>query len=132
MLCEPGWRTSTMCVPVRLRDGRWLGVWVGSGLSSASFSVKKYREDARGIRLGYVLTDPTPRDGEAQLLVESTALEQVLKSAAQSMSDAPQIDRGTALRALYDEGILIGEERAGKTPRYTVSAPFIVKIDVRG
>ncbi|MCZ4570233.1 MULTISPECIES: telomere-binding protein [Rhodococcus] len=82
--------------------------------------VKKYREDARGIRLGYVLTDPTPRDGEAQLLVESTALEQVLKAAAQSMSDAPQIDRGTALRALYDEGILIGEERAGKTPRYTV------------
>lgn len=82
--------------------------------------VKKYREDARGIRLGYVLTDPTPRDGEAQLLVESTALEQVLKAAAQSMSDAPQIDRGTALRALYDEGILIGEERTGKTPRYTV------------
>ncbi|WP_377454651.1 telomere-binding protein [Rhodococcoides fascians] len=82
--------------------------------------VKKYREDARGIRLGYVLTDPGPRDGEAQLLVESTALEQVLKAAASTMSDAPQIDRGTALRALYDEGVLIAEERAGKTPRYTV------------
>ena len=81
--------------------------------------IKKYREDARGIRLGYVLTDPGPRDGEAQLLIESTALEQVLKAAA-TMSDAPQIDRGTALRALYDEGVLIAEERAGKTPRYTV------------
>nr|WP_256938414.1 telomere-binding protein [Rhodococcus qingshengii] len=103
--------------PVRPLAGRlgWRRTLVGDFQD-----VKKYREDARGIRLGYVLTDPTPRDGEAQLLVESTALEQVLKSAAQSMSDAPQIDRGTALRALYDEGILIGEERAGKTPRYTV------------
>ncbi|MDX5961757.1 telomere-binding protein [Rhodococcus opacus] len=83
--------------------------------------IAKWRDDARGIRLGYVLSDPGPRDGgEAQLLIESTALEQVLKAVAGTMSDAPQIDRGTALRALYDEGILIAEERAGKTPRYTV------------
>ena len=36
------------------------------------------------------------------------------------MTDAPQLDRGTAVRALYDEGILIAEERDGKTPRFTM------------
>lgn len=82
--------------------------------------IRKYRDEARGIRLGHVLTDPGPRDGEAQLLIDSTALEQVLKLAGASMADTLQLDRGTALRALYDEGYLIAEERAGKTPRYTV------------
>src|SRR3546814_20251992 len=36
------------------------------------------------------------------------------------LTDSLQIDRGTALRALYDEGVLIAEERKGRMPRYTV------------
>ncbi len=80
----------------------------------------RWREEARGLRLGYVLTNPRQGDGEAQLLMDSTALEQVLKAASQSMTDAPQLDRGTAKRALYDEGILIAEQCNGKPPRYEV------------
>lgn len=79
----------------------------------------RYREETRGIRLGFVVAAPRG-DGEPELLMDSTALEQVLKAAGGSMTDAPQFDRGTAQRALYDEGILIAEERKGRTPRYTV------------
>ena len=81
---------------------------------------QKFRMEARGLRFGYVLHDPDGRDGGAQLLVDSTALEQVLKSVAGTMADSLQLDRGTAIRALYDEGVLIAEERTGLTPRYTV------------
>ena len=81
---------------------------------------KKYRAEARGIRFGYVLHDPVGQEGPPQLIVHSTALEQVLKAAAGTMTDAPQVDRGTAVRALCDEGVLIPEQRTGKTPQYTV------------
>ncbi|SHN88839.1 hypothetical protein SAMN05660350_04829, partial [Geodermatophilus obscurus] len=80
----------------------------------------RYKLEARGMRFGYVLHDPDGRDGCAQLLVDSTALEQVLKATAGTMADAVQLDRGTAIRALFDEGVLIAEERTGMTPRYTV------------
>lgn len=81
----------------------------------------RYRMEARGVRFGYVLHNPHPgKEGVAQLLVESTALEQVLKATSLTMADSLQIDRGTAIRALYDEGVLIAEERTGMTPRYTV------------
>src|SRR3546814_8011598 len=76
--------------------------------------------EGRGIRLGYVVANPRPCDGEPQILIDLLALEQVLKSAGQMLTDSLQIDRGTALRALYDEGVLIAEERKGRMPRYTV------------
>ncbi|MBF6333645.1 telomere-binding protein [Nocardia transvalensis] len=79
-----------------------------------------FRDEPRGIRLGYVLADPTPRDGgEPQLVVWKDALEQVLKETAARMTDAPQVDVATARRALADEGILITETSNGVT-RYTV------------
>ncbi len=78
----------------------------------------RYRTEPKGVRFGYVLDDPA-REGR-QLLVESTALDQVLKATGMVMADAPQLDRGTALRALHDEGVLIGEKRAGRPDRLTV------------
>ena len=79
----------------------------------------RWREEPRGVRAGYVLAHPR-RGEEPQLLMDSTALEQVLKASAQTMTDAPQLDRGTAKRALYDEGILIAEQCEGRMPRYEV------------
>ncbi len=79
----------------------------------------RYQNDSRGIRFGYLL-DETSTPGGRQLLVESTALDQVLKATGMVMADAPQMDRGTALRALHDEGVLIGEKRAGRPDRLTV------------
>lgn len=82
----------------------------------------KYRYDPKGIKLGWVLTTP-PNQGkvtEQLLYIESTAaLEQVLQQTAKAMNDAPQLDRGTAVRALHDEGLLIAEETKGKPPRMT-------------
>jgi hypothetical protein len=83
----------------------------------------KYKMEARGIRLGYVMHDPGPKDGDpgGELRIESTALEQVLKAAGQQMSDGLQVDRGTAIRYLYDEGILVAEHsKTTKAPRFTV------------
>ncbi|MGH3997918.1 MAG: hypothetical protein ACRDTJ_10705, partial [Pseudonocardiaceae bacterium] len=96
--------------------------WRRAVMSSDPVTGSKYRYDARGIKLGWVLTE-APAQGETcqQVYLESTAaLEQVIQAVAKQMTDAPQMDRGTAVRALYDEGILIAEERAGKTPRFTV------------
>ena len=94
--------------------------WRRTPMGTDDAGQPRYRVESRGIRFGYVLHDPSPRDGAAQLLVESTGVEQVLKATGITMADAPQIDRGTALRALHDEGVLIAEERKGRTPRYTV------------
>ncbi|HEY5856332.1 MAG TPA: telomere-binding protein [Aldersonia sp.] len=95
-----GWRRSVVGHDQTTREPRW-------------------REEPRGVRVGYVVAHP--RHGEEpQLLMESTALEQVLKASAQTMTDAPQLDRGTAKRALYDEGILIAEQCEGRMPRYEV------------
>ncbi len=79
----------------------------------------RYRVESKGIRFGYLLDDPGVAGGR-QLLVESTALDQVLKATGTAMADAPQLDRGTALRALHDEGVLIGEKRVNRPDRLTV------------
>ncbi|GAA4757962.1 hypothetical protein GCM10023328_47240 [Modestobacter marinus] len=94
--------------------------WRRVAVGLDEFGTPRYKMEARGTRFGYVMHDPDGRDGGAQLLVDSTALEQVLKATAGTMADAVQLDRGTAIRALYDEGVLIAEERAGTTPRFTV------------
>lgn len=96
--------------------------WRRTLMSSDELHGAKYRYDARGIKLGWVQTQASSQgEGCRQLFLESTAaLEQVIQAVAKQMTDAPQMDRGTAVRALYDEGILIAEERAGKTPRFTV------------
>lgn len=94
--------------------------WRRVAVALDEFGQPRYRMESRGIRFGYVLHNPDSREGCAQLMVESTGLEQVLQATAKTMADAPQIDRGTAIRALHDEGVLIAEERAGRTPRYTV------------
>lgn len=96
--------------------------WRRTNMGGDEIHGPKYRYDARGIKLGWVLNE-VPDQGERckQLYIESTAaLEQVIQTVAKSMTDAPQLDRGTAVRALYDEGILIAEERDGKTPRFTM------------
>lgn len=94
--------------------------WRRSVVGETSDGTARWREEGRGIRLGYVVANPRPCDGEPQILIDLLALEQVLKSAGQMLTDSLQIDRGTALRALYDEGVLIAEERKGRMPRYTV------------
>ncbi|MGN7157835.1 telomere-binding protein [Dietzia cercidiphylli] len=94
----------------------WRRTLVPSGMGSEQLS----RIDPGRMRIGYVLHDPGPRDGEAQLLIDPAGLEAILKAAAATMTDDLQIDRGTAMRALCDEEILIPELRAGTTPRYTV------------
>ncbi|MBY6388729.1 telomere-binding protein [Rhodococcus erythropolis] len=94
--------------------------WRRSSMGVSNDGAQRWREEARGIRLGYVVSNPRPCDGDPQLLLELTGLEQVLKAAGGTMTDGLQIDRGTASRALYDEGVLIAEERKGRMPRYTV------------
>ncbi len=96
--------------------------WRRTNMGGDEIHGPKYRYDNRGIKLGWVLNE-IPDQGEKckQIYIESTAaLEQVIQTVAKSMTDAPQLDRGTAVRALYDEGILIAEERDGKTPRFTM------------
>lgn len=82
---------------------------------------EKIRLDRGKINLGYVLTDPDPaRDPRGRVLIcESTQLEAVLKAASATQTEQMQIDRITAMRALFDEGILIGGDEGGKL-RYTV------------
>lgn len=65
------------------------------------------RVDRQGQQLGYVLHDPGPKDRGAVLMLESTALEAALKAASGTQAEQFQIDRNTACRALYDEGVLI-------------------------
>lgn len=80
------------------------------------------RVDRQGQQLGYVLHDPGPKDRGAVLMLESTALEAALKVASGTQAEQFQIDRNTACRALYDEGVLIadaGELARGKL-RFTV------------
>ena len=94
--------------------------WRRTFVPSAGGGEPVARIDPGRMRVGYVLHDPGPRDGEAQLLIDPAGLEAVLKAAAATMTDDLQIDRGTAMRALCDEEILIPELRTGTTPRYTV------------
>ncbi len=82
---------------------------------------ERYRVEPKGIRFGYVLHDPTRNERVAQLVVDPSGLEQVLKATAAVMADAPQLDRGTAMRALHDEGVLIAEANGqNRAPRLTV------------
>lgn len=94
--------------------------WRRSVVGETSDGTPRWRAEGRGVRLGYVVANPRPCDGQPQVLLDPMALEQVLKATGQTMTDTLQIDRGTALRALYDEGVLIAEERKGRMPRYTV------------
>ncbi|MEV6774412.1 telomere-binding protein [Nocardia sp. NPDC051030] len=82
----------------------------------------RYREEPRGVKLGFVMVDPGPRDGqEPELVVTKAALEQVLKETASKMADAPQVDLPTAARALHHEGVLVVESRGEhRPPRLTV------------
>ncbi len=80
----------------------------------------KYRLEPKGIRFGYVLHNPTATERVAQLIVDPSALDQVLKATAATMADAPHLDRGTAMRALYDEGVLIAERNGARSPRLMV------------
>jgi len=81
---------------------------------------ERHRIESKGIRFGYVLHDPTATERVAQLIVDPSGLDQVLKATAATMSDAPQLDRGTAMRALYDEGVLIAEANGARAPRLMV------------
>lgn len=97
--------------------------WRRQIMSTDEFGTTKYRSESRGLKLGWVMTDPDEfREGERcrQLYLESTALEQILQLVGKQMADGLNIDRGTATRALHDEGILIGEARKDTTPRLTV------------
>lgn len=95
----------------------WRRVSMGADYSTGA---ERYRFDAKGIRFGYVLHDPDGTERVAQLIVDPTGLDQVLKAVGSTMSDAPQLDRGTAMRALYDEGVLIAEKNGSHTPRLMV------------
>ncbi|GAB4590027.1 hypothetical protein Ntsu_78590 [Nocardia sp. IFM 10818] len=106
--------------PLATRLG-WKRTPLGAGFGGAGEDMSgRYRDESRGIRMGYVLTDPTVRDGgEPQLLLWKPAIEQVLKETCSRMTDAPQVDVQTALRALADDGLLITEKR-GTGVRHTV------------
>lgn len=82
------------------------------------------RVDRQGQQLGYVLHDPGPKDRGAVLMLESTALEAALKAASGTQAEQFQIDRLTACRALYDEGVLIADgcEQAQGKMRFTVKS----------
>lgn len=95
----------------------WRRVSMGTDYNTGT---EKWRSDARGIRFGYVLHDPNATERVAQILVDSSGLDQVLKAVGSAMSDAPQLDRGTAMRALYDEGVLIAEKNGARSPRLMV------------
>lgn len=82
----------------------------------------KWRPEARGIPLGYVRHDPSPKEGCPQLLVkDAVGIEQVLVATAKVMADGLQMDRGTALRALaQDHIVFVDKEGKDKPPRYKV------------
>ncbi len=67
----------------------------------------KIRNERMGLRLGYVLHDPDLRERGRVLMCDSTQLEAALKAASGTQTEQLQIDRLTAQRALYDEGVLI-------------------------
>ena len=79
----------------------------------------RYRLDRSGIRLGYVLHDPTARERGRTLMCDSTQLEAVLKSASATQAERLEIDRNTASRALHEEGVLIPDTSEGRV-RHTV------------
>ncbi len=70
----------------------------------------KYRLDRGGIRLGYVLHDPGPKERRGKVLMCVPAqIEAVLKAAGSTQVEKLEIDWKTAARALYDEGTLLGD-----------------------
>ncbi len=79
----------------------------------------KRRYERNGIRLGYVLHDPGPRERGRLLMCDSTQLEAVLKAASGTQAEKLEIDRNTACRALRDEGVLIADESEGRA-RHTI------------
>jgi hypothetical protein len=74
----------------------------------------KYRLEAKGIRLGWVLHDPRSGERGRVLMCDSTQLEAVLKAASATQTEKLEIDRSTACRALHDEGILIPDTSEGR------------------
>ena len=92
----------------------WKSVQVGQD----EFGNPRYRLEAKGIPLGY-LSDAKGTDGP-EILCNSTTLEAVLKAAATSQIDNLQMDRATAIRALHDVGIVVGEKRVNKPDRLAV------------
>ena len=74
----------------------------------------KYRQEAKGIRLGYVLHDPRSGERGRVLMCDSTQLEAVLKAASATQTEKLEIDRNTACRALHDEGILVADTSEGR------------------
>ncbi|MGV1010103.1 MAG: hypothetical protein ACOYBY_16100 [Dermatophilaceae bacterium] len=71
-----------------------------------------------GMRLGYVLHDPDLRERGRVLMCDSTQLEAALKAASATQAEQLQIDRNTAMRALYEDGVLIADLSEGKV-RFT-------------
>lgn len=80
----------------------------------------KYRLDRLGIRAGYVCAEPESRDRGRVLMLETTALESILKVANNSQTDQLLIDRRTAQVALADLGVLITEKTRSGTVRYSL------------
>lgn len=78
----------------------------------------RFRLERQGLRLGFVMHDPGPRDRGRVLMCDSTQLEAALKSASATQAEQLQIDRNTAMRALYEDGLLLPDESEGKT-RFT-------------
>ena len=79
----------------------------------------KYRLERNGVRLGYVMHDPGPKDRGRVLMCETTQLEAVLKAASATQAEKLEIDRNTACRALHDEQVLIPDTSEGRT-RHTI------------
>lgn len=69
----------------------------------------RYRLDRGGIKLGYVMHDPGPKERGRVLMCEPSQVEAVIKAAAGTQVEKLEIDWKTAARALYDEGILLGD-----------------------
>ena len=86
----------------------------------------KRRNDRMGMRLGYVLHDPDPRERGRVLMCDSTQLEAVLKAASATQAEQLQIDRNTAMRALYDDQVLIADTCEGKV-RFTTKCRIHVE-----
>ena len=69
----------------------------------------RYRLDRGGLRLGYVLHDPGPKERGRVLMCEPSQIEAAIKAAGSTQVERLEIDWKTAARALYDEGTLIGD-----------------------
>lgn len=82
-------------------------------------SSAKYRYDRCGMRLGYVLHDPDLRERGRIIMCDSAALEAVLKAASATQTEKLEIDRTTALRALFEDGSLLADTSEGRT-RHTI------------